>query len=287
MPELPGMAYSGFFCAIMHNHLTLSQKRHNHSVIIHKAINPPFPRINNILAYKNTGGGKMKHIALIPAYCPGTPLVKLTEELTESGISCLVVDDGSSDQSIFQTLNKDIVVLHHETNKGKGAAMKTGMRYIQENEGECIVVTADADGQHLATDILHCGKKAEEQPDSLILGARQFNKEYVPMKSYYGNKITESIFSIFTGTHISDTQTGLRAFHSSLIPRMLAAEGERYEYETNQLLYCVRNQIPMLEVPITTVYEDNNKGSHFHPLRDSALIYSQILRYSVANIIRF
>ena len=229
----------------------------------------------------------MKYIALIPAYCPGTPLVKLTEELNESGFTCLVVDDGSSDQSIFQMLGKDIVVLRHEANKGKGAAMKTGMRFIQENEVECIVVTADADGQHLATDILHCGKISEENPESLILGVRQFNKEYVPMKSYYGNKITESIFNIFTGIHISDTQTGLRAFHSSLIPHMLAPEGERYEYEMNQLLYCVRKQISILEVPITTVYEDNNKGSHFHPLRDSALIYSQILRYSAANIIRF
>ena len=229
------------------------------------------------------------HTVIIPAYCPGSGLKDLVRELKKRNMECIVINDGSPEEydDIFRSISGSAVVLTHEINRGKGAALKTGFRYILEHYGSCIVVTADADGQHLPDDILCTAEYTENFPDSLVLGTRIFHKKDVPFKSYYGNKITETVFRLFTGVHVHDTQTGLRAFHSSLAEKMLAIPGERYEYEMNQLLNCVKEKIPFKENEITAVYEDNNACSHFHPFRDSFLIYKQILHSGLSSIASF
>ncbi len=229
------------------------------------------------------------YTALIPAYCPSDGLIGLINSLKERNMECIVVNDGSPEEydTVFRIVSDSATVLTHDANKGKGAALKTGFRYIRDHCGDCIVITADADGQHLPEDVMRTAKCAENCYGSLVLGTRSFAKADVPFKSYYGNRITETIFRLFTGLHVHDTQTGLRAFHSSLIDTMLEVPGERYEYEMNQLLNCVQEKIPLKEIEITTVYEDNNACSHFHPFRDSFLIYKQIFRFGLSSIVSF
>lgn len=237
----------------------------------------------------NGGVFMKKKIAIIPSYCPGEVLVRLVEELTDNSLKCVVVNDGSVSKydEIFNRLNKDATILRHETNKGKGAALKTAMKYIRDNFSDCVVVCVDGDGQHLTKDIIRCAELASLNSDSLVLGVRSFDRKDVPFKSYYGNKITETVFRLFTGTHITDTQTGLRAFDYSLLQDMLKVEGERYEYETNQLLYCVDKKIPIQQLQIETVYEGNNECSHFNALRDSFLIYKQLFKFVLSSFSSF
>ena len=228
-------------------------------------------------------------IALIPSLDPTKALLNVVASLKKEGMRSLIVNDGSAQtyDELFKQLDEDTVVLKHEVNKGKGRALKTGMEYIASTFKDAIVVCVDGDGQHLAKDALSCAKQAMIHKDHLVLGVRVFDEDSVPFKSYYGNKITESIFHLFTSVHVSDTQTGLRAFHQDLIKDFLSVEGERYEYEMQQLLYCVKNKIPFEEVQIETVYEGNNECSHFHPFRDSFLIYKQILRFTASSIMSF
>ncbi|MBR3357954.1 MAG: bifunctional glycosyltransferase family 2/GtrA family protein [Solobacterium sp.] len=232
---------------------------------------------------------KTAYTALIPAYCPDRKLIGLIQDLADRDIECIVVNDGSPEEydELFHTVSAMTTLITHEENRGKGAALKTGMQYIRDHCGDCVVVTADADGQHLPEDILHTAGTADTCTDALVLGVRSFSREDTPFRSYYGNKITENVFRLFTGEHVTDTQTGLRAFRSTLIPCMLEVDGDRYEYEMNQLLYCVREKIPFQEVTITTVYENNNECSHFHPFRDSFLIYRQILRFGLSSLAGF
>ena len=75
---------------------------------------------------------------------------------------------------------------------------------------------------------------------------------------------------------MGDTQTGLRGFHRDLLPAMIAVPGDRYEYEMNVLIECAAMKVPMRPLPIETVYENNNEGSHFRAFRDSARIYRVI-----------
>lgn len=231
----------------------------------------------------------MEYIALIPSYQPDDLLVRVVLECMQS-FHIVVVDDGSGPEykSIFNTIPKACTVLTHETNLGKGAALKTGLKYIKEAyEGkEYAVVTVDGDGQHTFEDALKVIQKAEKNPDCLILGSRNF-KETDQKKSVFGIFIARTLMRISTGNNIYDTQTGLRAFTYKNIDNLLEIEGKRYEYETNMILYLSRERIPIVEVPIATIYLDNNSRSHYSPLKDSLRIFKQFLKFAASSLIGF
>lgn len=232
----------------------------------------------------------MKKIALIPAYCPNEGLISLVQHLKKENMEPVIVNDGSdiSCDWIFDACAQEASVLKQMPNGGKGAALKKGMRWIMDNEPkDSVITTVDADGQHDPHDCLRCAEMAEQHPDALILGTRNFDGPDVPFKSHWGNKITASLFHIFTGVRVSDTQTGLRSFHASLLAKMAEVPGERYEYEMNQLLACIQQHIPFEEVEIATIYEDGNSSSHFHVIRDSFLIYKQLLHFAASSLSSF
>lgn len=229
-------------------------------------------------------------LVVIPAYQPDEKLKRVVLELHErTEYPILIVDDGSCAecQPLFAELEAYATVLHHQTNQGKGRAMKTAFAYAYTHfRSEGGLVTVDADGQHLYEDIVNIANAWEAHPDSLVLGSRRFTGK-VPFRSRAGNTITRFVFAIATGVKVYDTQTGLRAFAIDAVPQMLELSGERYEYEINQLLFCTKNQIHILEVPIETVYIEDNKSSHFHPFRDSWRVYKIILSFVSTSLFCF
>lgn len=237
--------------------------------------------------------GKEKYITIIPAYKPLDILIQVVAEIRKRGFLIIVVDDGSGVeyQNIFRKierkLDSDVIVLHHKDNLGKGRAIKTGLSYIKENYNlHTVVITMDADGQHSVEDALCISRAALENEGTLVLGSRGF-EDNVPLRSRLGNNITKHVFYGITGTKISDTQTGLRAFSTNLIDFMLETKGERYEYEMEILLRCKKHGIPVKEVPIETIYIDGNANSHFRAVRDSLLIYREIVKFTVASFSSF
>ena len=138
-----------------------------------------------------------------------------------------------------------------------------------------MVVTADADGQHAINDIDRVARAAMNLPSRLILGVRQFTND-TPLRSRFGNKLTRVLFKLQTGVTVSDTQTGLRGFHSDLILFMLEIEGDRYEYEMNMLTQASQ-RYQITEVPIQTIYIDDNASSHFRPIKDGLLIWEPLI----------
>ncbi|MBS6676886.1 MAG: bifunctional glycosyltransferase family 2/GtrA family protein [Clostridiales bacterium] len=232
----------------------------------------------------------MEYLVIIPALDPEPCLEKLVDRLWELGNQVLVVDDGSRSEykECFQRLEKKCIVLHHKENKGKGEAIKTALQYIRSELWEYGAVgVMDADGQHLPEDMEKLLMQAGINSRTLILGTRIFDQS-VPWKSRMGNQITRKIFQITTGAKISDTQTGLRAFSSDLLDFMLEIPGERYEYEMNVLINCVKKGIPIMEVPISTIYHDKgNSCSHFRKVRDSIRIYRKLLKFSASSFSSF
>lgn len=228
-------------------------------------------------------------IVLIPAYRPGAALVSLVEELRSKGAGeIVVVDDGSGAEyrRIFEALRltEGVTVLSHAANSGKGAALKTGMRYILDQWPEAAgVLTADADGQHHAGDILRVRQTFLETPDSLVLGARAFEGP-VPARSRFGNSATSLAMRLLLGRRLRDTQTGLRAIPAALIPALLRVHAHRYEFELEMLVAAKHLNTPIVETAIRTIYEDGNKSSHFNPLVDSMRIYFVLLRFSMISM---
>lgn len=181
-----------------------------------------------------------------------------------------------------------IVVLTHALNYGKGRALKTAFNYVLNNYKDVIwVITVDSDGQHLVKDALKCSQELINSENKLVLGSRNFDEDNVPLKSRVGNKLTRSLFKILCGISISDTQTGLRGIAINDIKRFLYTKGERFEYETNMLLDAKKYNIKFEEVPIETVYLNENKGTHFNPLRDSVEIYKVFIKYLFVSLSSF
>ena len=219
---------------------------------------------------------------LIPSFKPDQRLPSYIETLRGSGLrKIVVVDDGSGPayRSVFDAIpqNEVVSILHQDTNRGKGTALKRGMEYLRDECPECaFIITADSDGQHTVADVLRMSAALHEDGRGLQLGTRDFRQAHVPWKSRTGNGITSAVFWLLYGHYVSDTQTGLRGFAKELLPTMIAVKGDRYEYEMNMLITCAAAKIPLRRQLIETVYENNNEGSHFRSVRDSARIYRVI-----------
>ena len=234
---------------------------------------------------------------IIPSYNPDEKLLCVITGLEELGVDdIIVVNDGSKKECIryFDEVSErpSVTLITHEKNKGKGAALKTAFKYFLENRKDRAgCVTADGDAQHKPCDIVRCAEEMIVKKDSIILGVRDFSKPDVPARSRTGNRITSFIFKVFVGMKISDTQTGLRAFPMCHIEDMCNIAGDRYEYETNMLLYMKKHSIPYSELTIETVYICENETSHFNPIRDSwriyKLIFAHFFKYTLSSILCF
>lgn len=227
---------------------------------------------------------------LIPAYEPGGALRKTTDELLAKGLKVVVVDDGSGEDfaRIFNTLSGKVTQTKHHENRGKGAALKTGYQFIQQHLPDAkIIITADADGQHRPSDIVKLAENYHKHQGKLLLGVRNFDKKNVPLRSRFGNVLTRKVFSLVARQNLTDTQTGLRAFSTELIDFMCRVPGERFEYETNVLLACSREDIEIVEQKIATIYENNNQSSHFNAIADSLSIYWEIIKFASSSLLCF
>lgn len=264
-------------------------------------------------------------LILIPAYKPDQSLITLAQKLDASArqqgvrASLLVVNDGSGPayKPIFRQLEElgdrlapapslegsletpglaSISILHLPANTGKGAALRAGLAWAQEKAPGQVVVTADADSQHLPADILAVGQETQEQARAgqraLVLGVRTLTDPAapattVPLRSRVGNSLTAFLFGLSTGQKLADTQTGLRGLTPQILPWALSLPGDRYEYEFTMLLRASRQGVALAQVPITKVYEPGNPSSHFRPLADSARIYAPLLAFVASSFSGF
>lgn len=233
---------------------------------------------------------------IIPAYEPDERLISLLKNLNENGLyPVIVVNDGSDSQysEIFNEAERLLKhgkgrLLVHETNRGKGRALKTAFEYVRDAFPDAIgVVTADSDGQHTVECMKKIISSLSENPKELILGVRDFTGEGIPWKSRFGNTLTEKVFAYVAGVHVSDTQTGLRGIPYSFMEQLLNIPGERFEFEMQMLLESA-GKYPIREIKIKTIYDsEENHQTHFNPITDSIKIYKilgkKFLRYIFAS----
>lgn len=226
---------------------------------------------------------------LIPAWKPDYRLVDLAQSLAAMHFGAIVVvNDGSGKEyeSVFARVQTipSVVVLKHAVNLGKGRALKTGINYCLNAFTEFAgLVTVDADGQHSPADILRVANVLQAEPERVVMGCRSFGRG-TPLRSSIGNTVTRTVFHFVSGDRVSDTQSGLRAFPTALLPELLTLPGERYEFEMTVLARLCREGHRPLETPISTIYIDNNRSSSFNPIRDSMRIYFVLLRFYASSL---
>ena len=231
----------------------------------------------------------VQHVVLIPAYRPSAALLDLVSDLSARGTpAILLVDDGSGPafREIFDQASRvpGVQILRHAVNLGKGAALKTGINHaLCAFPGLIGIVTADADGQHHPDDIVRVAAGLRQHPGALVLGSRTFDAA-VPLRSRFGNLLTRKLTATLIGARLQDTQTGLRAIPASLAARLLRIDSRGYEFELEMLIAARQSGVPLVEIPIRTIYTPGNQSSHFNPLTDSMKIYFVLLRFSSVSL---
>lgn len=233
-------------------------------------------------------------IVLVPAYQPGAALPVLVGRLRRAdvGSDVVVVDDGSGSafSGVFdEAAREGATVIAHSRNRGKGAALKTGIRDILARFPGHDVVTADADGQHTVHDIQRVADALASDvshPPTLVLGARAFHGT-VPLRSRLGNSVARRLFEIAAGWKASDTQTGLRGIPADMLPWLLNVPGERFEYETEMLLRLRSAGFEAREVAVDTLYLESNASSHFRPFVDSVRVTAPLVVFAASSLLAF
>ncbi|MGA2274416.1 MAG: glycosyltransferase family 2 protein [Bryobacteraceae bacterium] len=218
------------------------------------------------------------YAVIIPAYCPGAGLLDLVRALAARAVPAIIlVDDGSG--TAYEDLFAQAAALpfvnliRHAVKQGKGAALKSGIQYaLATFPGLTGVVTADADGQHDAANIVRIAQVLMAEPDALVLGARGFSGQ-VPWPSRFGNLLTHGVLRAAIGSKLADTQTGLRGVPAALAAQLPAIAANGCEFELEMLLAAQHAGVRIVEQPIRTICEAGNPQSHFSPVVDSMKVY--------------
>ncbi len=184
----------------------------------------------------------------------------------------LVVDDGSTDADLSLLLkDTGAVIIRHDKNKGKGAALMTAINYLKDKQAVSMI-TIDGDGQHLPEDIPLFIDAVNNDPDAIYIGVRNFDQADVPRSSRFGRKFSNMWFKIETGMDCRDTQSGFRAYPVHLISQ-LNLHGRFYDFEIEVLARAAWAGIPIREIMVTVVYSPSGmRVSHFHKFKDNMRI---------------
>ncbi len=210
----------------------------------------------------------LKTCVLIPTYNNAKTLESVISKTLEYCNDVIVVNDGATDDSpnIISKFN-NITVVKHEVNQGKGMALRNGFKKALEL-GFDNVISIDSDGQHYPEDFITFLNKIEEQPGSLIIGARNMTVDNVPGKSTFGNKFSNFWFMVETGISLPDTQSGYRLYPVKRM-RNIWLFTTKFELEIEVIVKSAWRGIPVISVPVKVYYAPQGERiTHFRPGKD-------------------
>lgn len=223
----------------------------------------------------------MRRVAVIPAFEAARSVGPVIDGLLaawpgQAGPpAVIVVDDGSSDATSERARAAGALVLRHEKNRGKGAALRTGLSRALAL-GADAAVTVDADGQHPPEEALRL--MMDEAPaTALVLGVRDLVRDAAPRANQISNAISNVFLSGFARRRLRDTQCGLRRYP---LPQALevGASADGYAFEAEIVLRAARAGWEIVERPARVVYPpESERVSHFHVVRDPARIVARVL----------
>jgi len=213
-----------------------------------------------ISTVKKTGRLKEHTIAIvIPVYNEAEVIQSVIDEVYGVGsYLIIVVDDGSVDKSFEAAQAKGVVTVRHKINRGKGAAVKTGIEVAKRLNAD-VVVTLDGDGQHDPKDVARLIDPIVQGSSDVVLGSRLLNREGMPALKILAN-ITGNFFTlIFYGILVTDSQSGFRAF-SKYAVSVIDTRADKYEYDSKVIREIKNNRLRFTEVPVQVRYTKYSMG---------------------------
>ena len=208
---------------------------------------------------------QLKPLIIIPVYNGRDYIIRLIDQFKHLyPYDVLVIDDGSTD-GLSQSDFDSVTYIRQESNQGKGAALKSGLRHARSRE-YTHAITLDADGQHDLSLIPKYLALAQLHLDHLIIGKRDLQSVSMPFHRRLSNNITSLILSLRSGTRIYDSQVGYRCYPLS-DSRLWDSYEDGFQFESAVFFNASRLNIPLIWTDIPVIY--STEGSHMHLLKDT------------------
>jgi len=202
----------------------------------------------------------MKIYIVIPVYNEEKRAPQVLHDLSKTKYPIVVVDDGSTDNSKSKILDlklKNLILLEHKINLGKGSSLKTGCDFAFSHGADAVIMM-DSDGQHIVSDLDEFVEKIKSNKYDLILGSRNLSMG-VPLDRYMGNKVASVVVALLYGIYVSDLICGFRAITKKAYNK-IKWESQGYGVEVETVIKIKKLGLKYCEVPVQTVYYDNFKG---------------------------
>jgi glycosyltransferase involved in cell wall biosynthesis len=214
---------------------------------------------------------------IVPALNAAPTVGIVVDDLRASlDLPVIVVDDGSVDGTGEVARERGAIVLRHEQNRGKGAAIREGLREAARR-GLGMAVTVDADGQHPAASA-RAVLDGSDDPRALVLGIRDLLRDGAPASNRFGNGVSNFFLSLFAQRPLRDTQCGLRRYPVAETLG-LSARASGFAFEGEVVLRALAAGLPLIEVPIAVVYTPSGRRvSHFRRVMDPTRIVATVVR---------
>ncbi|WP_461866631.1 HAD hydrolase-like protein [Thermococcus sp.] len=194
---------------------------------------------------------------VVPAYNEELTLGKVLDNLLDyfKAEHIIVVNDGSKDKTRDIAFSKGVHVLTHLVNRGLGGALGTGIAFALKKKAK-LILTFDADGQHLISDALRVIKPVAEGKADFAVGSRlKGDTSQMPFIKRFGNLVLDAVTAIFAGRYVSDSQSGLRCFNYECASK-IRITCDRYAVSSEIIIEATRNKCRIVEVPIRAVYSE-------------------------------
>ena len=214
-----------------------------------------------------------KTVVIIPAYNEAATIRALAEAALKIVPDVVVVDDGSTDNTVDQLQGLPVSVLRNARNAGKAASLWKGFEHALAN-GAQFVVTLDGDGQHNPEDMPRLLNVALRSPQSIVIGARLHDKKNFPARRYYANQFARFWISWAAGYPIADTQSGFRVYPAALFTKITHRDvaWNGFVFESEVLIEAGALGMQSIAVAIPGIYPKQARPSHFRPVLDIARI---------------
>ncbi|WP_407424247.1 glycosyltransferase family 2 protein [Methanobrevibacter sp.] len=201
----------------------------------------------------------MRTIAIIPAYNEEVAIAFIVKRALKYVDRVIVVDDGSVDRTSQRARDAGAHVIKHYNNLGKGVSLKDA---FAEVKGFDIVVTIDGDGQHNPDEMLEIMRPIREGRADLVNGSRYLNgfDESTPAYRRIGQKVLNIATNVTSGTHVTDSQSGFRAFSGKRV-HCFRFRDTGFGIESEMLADAAENNLRIVEVPITVRYDVVNSST--------------------------
>jgi glycosyltransferase involved in cell wall biosynthesis len=213
---------------------------------------------------------------LIPSYQCAATVAAVVADARRHLEAVLVVDDGSDDGTGERARLAGADVMRHPRNRGKGAALVSGMRHLAA-QGFTHAVSMDGDGQHLGSEIPKVLARARAQPGAIVIGVRTIGHQAVATVNLLGNRVANLAVRIAAGVPVGDTQSGFRVYPvaSTLALRV---DGERFEYETTVIIHALRAGVSVCSIPVGVYYPPiAERRSHYRKVADTLRIMRAVV----------